>query len=95
MQSYISHQRGRVFNPLFFLFLSLSCFINLLQKNIGNYRKDDIFFNSRFTENIFPSNAENHENIIFTFSVFTKVLFFMQCEKGLKIRVIRTFNIFR
>ena len=32
MQSYISHHRGRVFNPPFFSFLSLSCFIDLLQK---------------------------------------------------------------
>ena len=33
MQSYISHRRGRVFNPLiFFSFLSLSCFIDLLRK---------------------------------------------------------------
>ena len=50
-------------------------------KNTGNYRKYDIFFNFRFTENtIFPSNAENHENVIFMFSVFTKMLFFMQCN---------------
>ena len=64
MQSYISHRRGRVFNPLisFFLFcyyLTLSIFM----KNIGSYRKYDIFFNFRFTENmIFPTNAENLEN---------------------------------
>ena len=34
MQSYISHRRSRVFNPLifFFSFLSLSCFIDLLRK---------------------------------------------------------------
>ena len=45
-------------------------------KNIGNYRKYDIFFNFRSTENmIFPSNTENHENMIFTLSVFTKMLF--------------------
>ena len=37
-------------------------------KNVGNYRKYDIFFNFRFMENmIFPSSAENHENMIFTF----------------------------
>ena len=48
-------------------------------KNIGNYRKYDIFFNFRFTGNmIFPSIAENQENMIFTLSVFTKMLFFMQ-----------------
>ena len=28
---------------------------------------------------IFPSNAENHENVIFTLSVFMKMLFSMQC----------------
>ena len=28
---------------------------------------------------IFPSIAENQENMIFTLSVFTKTLFFMQC----------------
>ena len=43
------------------------------------YEKYDIFFNFRFTENIFPSIAENQENKIFTLSVFTKMLFFMQC----------------
>ena len=34
MQSYISHRRGRVFNPLIFFFslLRLSCFIDLLRK---------------------------------------------------------------
>ena len=34
MQSYISHRRGRLFNPLIFVFsfLSLSCFIDLLRK---------------------------------------------------------------
>ena len=34
MQSYISHRRGRVFNPLIFFFslLTLSCFIDLLRK---------------------------------------------------------------
>ena len=29
---------------------------------------------------IFPSIAENEENMIFTLSVFTKMLFFMQCN---------------
>ena len=48
-------------------------------KNIGNYRKCYIFFNFRFTGNmIFPSFAENQEKMIFTLSVFTKMLFFMQ-----------------
>ena len=32
MQSYISHPRGIVFNPLIIFFLSLSCSIDLLQK---------------------------------------------------------------
>ena len=48
-------------------------------KNIENYRKYGIFFNFRFTENIFLSIAENQDNMIFTLSVFTKMLFFMQC----------------
>ena len=48
-------------------------------KNIENYRKYYIFFNFRFTENIFSSIAENQDNMIFTLSVFMKMLFFMQC----------------
>ena len=49
-----------------------------LTKNIRNCRKYNIFFNFRFTENmIFPSIAENPENMIFTLSMFTKMLFFM------------------
>ena len=53
MQSYISYRRGRIFNSVtFFLFLPLPCFIT---KNIGDYRKYDIFYNFPFTENmIFP-----------------------------------------
>ena len=50
-------------------------------KNIGNYRKYDIFFTFRFKENmIFPPNAENHEIMIFMFRIFKKMLFFMQCN---------------
>ena len=80
MQSYISHRHGRVFNSLIF-FLVIILLYWFVTKNTGNYRKYDIFFNFRFTENtIFPSNAENHENVIFMFSVFTKMLFFMQCN---------------
>ena len=70
MQSYISHRRGRVFNPLIFFFFSFDIILLywFVTKNVGNYRKYDIFFNFRFTENkIFSSNAETHENIIFTF----------------------------
>ena len=53
---------------------------SFVAKNIGNYRKYDIFFNFRFTGNmIFPSIAEKQENMIFTLSVFAKALFFMQC----------------
>ena len=75
MQSYISHRRGTVFYHLI-NYLSLK---TCPCKNIGNYRKYDIFFNFRFTGNmIFPSIAENQENMIFTLSVFTKMLFFMQ-----------------
>ena len=50
-------------------------------KNIGNYRKYDIFFNFCFTENmIFPWIAENQENMAFTLSVFTKCGF--SCSAG-------------
>ena len=31
---------------------------------------------------ILPSIAESHENMIFTSSVFTKMLFFMQCNRN-------------
>ena len=49
-------------------------------KNIGNYRKCDIFFGFRFTENIiFQSIAENAENMIFRLNVFSKMVFVMQC----------------
>ena len=49
-------------------------------KNIGNYRKCDIFFGFRFTENmIFQSIAENAENMIFRLNVFSKMLFVIQC----------------
>ena len=77
----ISNPRDTVFNTLI-IFLSLSCSIDLFRKNIGTYRKYDIFFNFRFTENIFPSIMENQEKMIFTLSVFTKMLFFMQCHSS-------------
>ena len=48
-------------------------------KNIKNDRKYELFFNFHFTENIFLSIAENQDNMIFALSVFTKMLFFMQC----------------
>ena len=48
-------------------------------KHIRNYIKYDIFFDFCFTENIFPSIIENPENMIFTLSIFSKMLFFMQC----------------
>ena len=49
-------------------------------KNIGNYRKYDIFFEFCVTENmIFPPIVENPGNMIFTLSVSLKMLFFMQC----------------
>ena len=93
MQSYISHRRGRVFNPLiFFFFFVIILLYWFVTKNIGNYRKYDIFFNFRFTENmIFPSNAENLKNMTFTFSVFMKMLFFMQCDRWCYL-VIGCFN---
>ena len=84
MQSYTSHRRGRLFIHLIFFFFSVIILVYWfisITKNIGNYRKYDIFFNFRFTENtIFPPNAENHEHVMFMFSVFTKMLFFMQCN---------------
>ena len=76
---YISHRGGTLFNPLiiFFYFFVIILLYWFVTKNIKNYRKYGIFFNFRFTENmIFPSIAENHENMIFTSSVFTKLLFF-------------------
>ena len=88
MQSYISHPRGTVFYHLIifiYLFIYLFIFGHYLAllicdtTNNENYRKY-ILFNFRFPENmIFPSIAENQENMIFTLSVFTKMLFFMQC----------------
>ena len=82
MQSYVSNLCGTV------LYHLINCFIKILPywfatKNMGNYRKYGIFFNFRFTENFFPSNAENQENTIFTLSVFTKMYFFMQCYEHL------------
>ena len=69
------------FNQLFIIEILPYWFV---AKNIGNYRKYDIFFNFRFTGNmIFPSIAENQENTIFTLSVFMKMLFFMQWENML------------
>ena len=56
---------------------------SFVAKNIGNYRKYYIFYNFLFTGNmIFLSIAENQENMIFTLSVFTKTLFFMQWIKA-------------
>ena len=67
------------FNQFFIIKILLYWFVT---KIIGNYRKYDIFFNFRFTENmIFLQIAENQENMIFTLSVFTKMLFFMKCAK--------------
>ena len=64
------------FNYIFIMFPYL-----FVAKNIGNYGKHDIFFNFRFTGKIiFPSIAECQENVIFTLSGFTKVLFFKQCD---------------
>ena len=64
------------FNQLFIIEIVPYSFV---AKNIGNYRKYDIFFNFRFTQNmIFPLIAENQENMIFTLNVFTKMLLFMK-----------------
>ena len=79
MQSYISHPRGRVVNHLINLFNQNSALLIGYEKYRKLY-KYDIFFDFRFTENmIFPSIAENSENMIFTLNVFPKMLFFMQC----------------
>ena len=68
------------FNQLFIIEILPYWFV---AKNIGNYRKYDIFFNFRFTGNmIFPSIAENQENMIFTLSGFTKMFFFIQCNRN-------------
>ena len=80
---YLSSARYSIlsFNQLFIIEILPYWFV---AKNNGNYRKYDIFFNVRFTGNmIFPSIAENQENTIFTLSVFTKMLFFMQWENML------------
>ena len=80
---YLSSLRYSIwsFNQLFIIEILPYWFV---AKNNGNYRKYDIFFNFRFTGNmIFPSIAENQENTIFTLSVFTKMLFFMQWENML------------
>ena len=83
MQSYISHRRGRVFNPLvsFFLFCYYLTLL-IFTKNIGNYRKYDIFFNFRFTENmIFRTNAENLENNdIYIQRFYENVVFHAVCQ---------------
>ena len=81
MQSYVSHPQGTVFNLLiFFLFCHYLAYW-FVMKNIGNYRKYD-FFNFHFMENmIFPSIAENHENVKFMLSVFKKMLIFLQWAK--------------
>ena len=70
-------------------------FFLFVMKNIGNYRKYDIFLNFRFTENmIFPSIGENPENLIFTLIVFSKMLFFMQWKKVLLVSEWKTRNEF-
>ena len=59
-------------------FLSKSCSTDLLQKISEIIENMIFFFNFCFTENIiFPSIAESEENMIFTLSLFTKMLFFM------------------
>ena len=80
MESYISLPCGTVFNLLVIFFVIIMVYWFVTKENIGNYRKYDIFFNCRFTENmIFPSIVENDKNIIFMLSVFTKMLF--SCSK--------------
>ena len=74
----MSHKDGAVFYDLINFFIKVLP-VWFVMKNIRNYRKYDIFVNFRFTENmIFPSIAENPENMIFKLSVFSKMLFFMQ-----------------
>ena len=51
-----------------------------------------VFF---FTKNmIFPSIAKNAENIIFTLSVFSKILFFMQCGHFAFCLIMYSFSFF-
>ena len=81
MQSYSSHPHDTVFYHLINFFIIEIFPYSVIAKNIGNYRKYEIFFNFRFAENmIFPSIAEYQENIIFALSVLTKMLFFRQCN---------------
>ena len=54
--------RGTVFYHLVIFFFVIILLYWFVTKNKKNYRKYDIFFNFRFTENmIFPSIAENQE----------------------------------
>ena len=77
----------------FFIIKILPCWF--VTKSIGSYRKYNIFFNFRFTENmIFPSIAENQENVIFTLSVFTKMLFFIQWCKAKSFFILLIFLLF-
>ena len=71
MQSYSSHPRETVF----YYHLVIFCHYLALLICYEKYQKlydINIFFNFFFTKNmIFPSVAENQENMIFTLSVFT------------------------
>ena len=61
------------FNQCFIIEILPYCFF---PKNIGNYRKYDIFFNFSVTENmIFSSIAEYQENIIYVERFYENVIF--------------------
>ena len=75
----MSRPRGTVFCHLINFLSSKSSPIHLLRKISEIIENMIFFFNFRFTGNmIFLSIAENQENMIFTLSVFTKMLFFIQ-----------------
>ena len=74
----MSRPRGTVFCRLINFLSSKSSPIHLLRK-ISEIIENIFFFNFRFKGNmVFLSIAENQENMIFTLSVFTKMLFFIQ-----------------
>ena len=75
MQSYISHPRGTVFNPLiiFCHYLALLiCYEKYLTLQKIWYFLSFLFYGKYDI----PSIAENHENMIFTLSAFTETFFF-------------------
>ena len=77
MQSYISHPRGTVCNPLIIL-LSLSCYIDLLRKLseiVENMIYPLIFVPRKNDISVIYGKSRKYD---LTLSVLTKTLFFMQ-----------------